>query len=174
MDITTYANQLRQEVTAATQLGGPDLASAAERVLLALDPAIRLVLMEALSDAAAEISSELPVGSVETRLRGRDLGFVIEGMDAEHAEPDSVGPDTTAGEEPDSGDQVRITLRLPESLKTRSEELATERGQSLNSWLVDAVRAATRPGPPAPPVPPLLDLRGGRGRGPSRRMTGWA
>lgn len=80
----------------------------------------------------------------------------------------------------EGGDQIRITLRLPEGLKARAEELADEAGQSLNSWLVDAVRDATGSGvrvnlrgqgfnfnyPPRPPRPPHP--------GAGRRMTGWA
>ena len=33
-------------------------------------------------------------------------------------------------------------MRLPESVKVRAEEAAAELGQSLNAWLVDAVRDA--------------------------------
>ncbi len=158
MDITTYADRLREEVGAATALGGADVVAAADRLLLALDPAIRLVLLEAVSDATAEISAEIPEGGVDVRLRGRDLKFVVEtvGPDAVPA-PSSTDP----GSESDEGDQVRITLRLPDTLKSRAEEQAAERGQSLNSWLMDAVRSAAT-GPPQLP-----------GR-PGRRMAGWA
>ena len=73
---------------------------------------------------------------------------------------------------------MRITLRLPESVKTKAEEAATQAGQSLNTWLVNIVRAATRDGV----VDVDLDLSslpfggndpfGGRRPG-GRRMTGW-
>lgn len=173
MDISTYAERLRHEVSAATALGGPDLAATAERLLLALDPAIRLVLLEALTDAAAEVSLTLPAGSVETRLRGRDLEFVVLGVAApEHPEE---AEETVEPTESDSADLARITLRLPENLKVKAEEAANDRGQSLNTWLVDAVRRAVRGGPvpPTPPLPPALDFVTRTSRT-NRRMTGWA
>jgi len=178
MDITMYADRLRREVAAATELGGPDVAAGAQRLLLALDPAVRLVLLEALSDAAAEISAELPAGSVEARLGGRDLDFVVE-VPSELQDAPTVHPEDVSEEPDEPGDQVRITLRLPEGLKVRAEGAAVERGQSLNSWLVEAVHLAASGGGDF-----RLDLTDDRGRAGStgargrargaRRVTGWA
>ena len=39
---------------------------------------------------------------------------------------------------------ARITLRIPESVKYKAEELAAKGGHSLNSWIVNVVRNATR------------------------------
>ncbi|HLS44787.1 MAG TPA: histidine kinase [Ornithinicoccus sp.] len=181
MELTTYVERLRAEVAAATDLGGPEVVAAAQRVLLAVDPAVRLVLLEALTDAAAEITTELPSGSIETRLRGRSLEFVLDGVGSPQG-PEETHPQDAEPEPIDeSGDQIRITLRLPEGLKLRAEELAAEVGQSLNSWLVDAVRDAVSgglrinlrghgvrfdyPSPPGAPKPPGV---------PGRRMTGWS
>jgi len=75
----------------------------------------------------------------------------------------------------------RITLRIPESVKTKAEERAAEAGQSLNTWLVNIVRAATREGA----INVDIDLSNlpffggggdpfeGRGKRGSKRMTGW-
>lgn len=182
MELSTYVDRLRAEVAAATQLGGPEITAAADRVLSAVDPAIRLVLLDALTDAAAEITTELPSGSVETRLRGRALEFVLDGVGL-HAGPEESYPQDAEREPVDEGgDQIRITLRLPEGLKARAEELAAEVGQSLNSWIVDAVRDAASSGlrinlggrgfrfdaPPSPPGAPRPP------REPGRRMTGWS
>lgn len=182
MELTTYVERLRAEVAAATELGGPEITAAAQRVLTAVDPAIRLVLLEALTDAAAEITAELPSGSVETRLRARAVEFVLDGVDV-HSGPEESYPQDPEREPVDEGgDQIRITLRLPEGLKVRAEELAAAVGQSLNSWIVDAVRDATTTGlrinlpghgvrfdyPPSPPGAPRPP------RGPGRRMTGWS
>lgn len=181
MELTTYVERLRSEVAAATELGGPEIAAAAQRVLLAVDPAIRLVLLEALTDAAAEITTELPSGSVETRLRGRSLEFVLDGVGAHEGPAEAHPQDPEVEPIDESGDQIRITLRLPEGLKQRAEELAVEVGQSLNSWLVDAVRDAASgglrinlrshgvrfdyPSAPGAPKPP---------RAPGSRMSGWS
>ena len=51
-----------------------------------------------------------------------------------------------APEEVDDGNLARITLRLPESVKAKAEDRAAEAGQSLNTWLVNVVRAASRDG----------------------------
>ncbi len=74
----------------------------------------------------------------------------------------------------------RITLRLPEALKVRAEELATGRGQSLNTWIVNAVRAATASGPapmpgfpPMPPGPQFGPGAPGRNRSSNKRVQGW-
>ena len=50
------------------------------------------------------------------------------------------------GEDDEEGGLARITLRIPESVKTKAEDAAAKSGQSLNTWLVNVVRAATRDG----------------------------
>ena len=75
---------------------------------------------------------------------------------------------------------ARITLRIPESVKARAEEKAAKAGQSLNTWLVNVVRAATSDHA----INVDIDLSslafldnfdpfGGKGKPGSRRMTGW-
>ena len=78
MDITPYVDSLRHDLAAAAEAGGPEAKAAAERLALALDPAVRLALMDALSQAAAEITAELADGSVDVRLRGREPQFVVD------------------------------------------------------------------------------------------------
>ena len=173
MDITPYVDSLRRDLVAAAETGGPDIKTAAERLTMALDPSARLALMEALSHAAAEITSELPSGSVDVRLNGRELDFVVS---ASPTEPlaDKVAPRVEEVEEDVA--LARITLRIPESVKARAEEFAGRQGQSLNTWLVGIVRMATS----SEAVD--LDLSSlpffgdpfSRPRGTtSRRMTGW-
>ncbi|WP_415839222.1 hypothetical protein [Nocardioides zeicaulis] len=78
MDITPYVDTLRRDLVAAAEAGSEELKQAAERLAYALDPSARLALMEAISHAAAEITAELPDGSVDVRLVGRELDFVVE------------------------------------------------------------------------------------------------
>ena len=181
MDITPYVERLRHDLSQAAAAGDDQVRDAAERLGLALDPSMRLALMEALSQAAAEITSEMRAGSVDVRLAGRDLEFVVE--DAAPAAPPSPPPPPTAEEEDDDGaPTARITLRLPESVKAKAEELAARSGSSLNTWIVNVLRAATREGainididlssiPFLEGADPFEPGRGGR-RG-TRRMTGW-
>jgi hypothetical protein len=80
----------------------------------------------------------------------------------------------------EEGGTARITLRMPESVKARAEELAARSGHSLNTWLVNVVRAATRDSAVNVDIDlssiPFLgnDPFGGQGPGRGqRRMTGW-
>jgi hypothetical protein len=184
MDITAYVERLRHDLTQAAAAGDDQVRDAAERLGLALDPSMRLALMEALSQAAAEITSEMRAGSVDVRLNGRELEFVVE--HAAPAAPTPPAPPAPPGppglEEDADGATARITLRLPESVKAKAEELAGRSGSSLNTWIVNVLRAATREGginididlssiPFLEGSDPFGPGRGGR-RGP-RRMTGW-
>jgi len=174
MDITPYVEGLRRDLLAAAEAAGPEARATAERLSYALDPAARLALMEAVSQAAAEITSELPSGTVEVRLQGRDLEFRV---DAPPPPAATARPEPEPVEPEDEGATARITLRIPESVKARAEEYAARSGASLNTWLVNVVRAATREGAiivdiDVSSIPFLNGHRGQSHRGP-RRMTGW-
>jgi HicB family len=160
MELTPYLETLRRELSAAAAPGGPDATRVADLLSGSIDAAARLCLLEALSDATAEITSKLETASVEVRLRGRDADFVV----TELAEPAQPAPAT---EPPaDGGDLTRITLRLPEPLKAQVDRAAATEGISVNAWLVRAVATAVGGRPPTPPG----GQRGGRGR----RVVGFA
>ena len=113
-----------------------------------------MALLEALSDAAAEITAALDGATVEVRLRGRDPDLVV--TDDPSLPPSrrpGPPPPRRAGRGDGDDDDVtaRITLRLPEALKQRAEAAAAAMRQSLNTWLVDAVRAAADGEPPTTP-----------------------
>jgi hypothetical protein len=182
MDITPYVERLRHDLGQAAAAGDQEVRDAADRLTLALDPSIRLALMEALSQAASEITTEMRAGSVEVRLTGRDLEFVVE--EAPVAEPSSAAAAAPPGldEEADDGATARITLRLPESVKAKAEELAGKTGSSLNTWIVNVLRSATREGAINIDIDlssiPFLEGNDpfGPGRGGhrnNRRMSGW-
>ncbi len=82
----------------AAAAGGPDAQALADRLTGPLDSAIRLALLEALSDAAEEITRELAPRSVEVRLRGRDPEFTVSpDVDDAHESAAAVrSPKTTA------------------------------------------------------------------------------
>ncbi len=161
MDITPYVERLRAELAEAATGGSPDVEEAVLRLARVLDPALRLTLFEVLAEAAAEITSALPTGSVTARLAGRSVDFVVDG--ATHTAQDGMPfpPAAPAGpgaplvpfpvrpEPADSGDEgdiARITVRLPEGIKEKAERQAGTSSQSLNSWIVNALREATKPG----------------------------
>jgi hypothetical protein len=167
MELTPYLDALRRDLAAAAAPGGADISRAADLLVGALDASARLCLMEALSDAAAEITERLGTATVELRVRGRQADLVV--TDATPAPPGPPPPPQAEG-----ADLARVTLRLPESLKTEAERAAAAEGISVNAWLVRAVASAVhadyRPGPPGAPPPPPQPPR----RGPGRRYTGFA
>jgi hypothetical protein len=139
MDLSTYVESLRADVTAAAAVGGPEVARAAELVSDALDAALRLVLLDLLSDTANELTAALDGSTVEVRLRGREPELVVTGPSPEPA-PAAVLPGEDEG-------TARLTLRLPETLKARAEQAAAAEGISVNTWLVRAVVRALEPAP---------------------------
>jgi hypothetical protein len=174
MDITPYVERLRQNLAQSAAAGNEQIRDAAERLALALDPSMRLAMMEALSQAAAEITTEMRSGSVDVRLAGRELEFVVaHPMPAE----DAAAPGPADEDDESDAATARITLRLPESVKAKAEELAAKHGSSLNTWIVNVLRGATREGA----INIDIDLSslpldgfgaGGKSRG-AKRMTGW-
>jgi hypothetical protein len=118
----------------------------------------------------------MPNGGVDVRLNGRDLDFLVHVATPTPPPP----PPPPSPDEVDDGNLARITLRIPESVKAKAEERAAEAGQSLNTWLVSVVRAASRDGA----INIDVDLSsipffgsgdpfgGSKGRG-HKRMTGW-
>ncbi|WP_305789020.1 toxin-antitoxin system HicB family antitoxin [Symbioplanes lichenis] len=139
MDLTPYLESLRADLSAAAAPAGPPVTEAATLLGGALEPAVRLTLLEALSDAAAEITTRLDGPVVDVRLRGREADFVV--TDAAPPPPAVPAPAPAFVPE-DGGDQARLTLRMPESLKARAEQAAAAEGISVNAWLVRAVAAA--------------------------------
>src|SRR6476469_3411019 len=90
VDFTPYVDQLRRELVASAELGGDEARALAERLTGPLEASLRLALLSALSAAAEEITSQLAPGSVDVRLRGGDVGFVVTPAPApdRHEEPE--------------------------------------------------------------------------------------
>src|SRR6476646_10467373 len=103
MELTPYLEGLQRDLASAAAVGGPDVQRAADLLGTAIEASGRLFLLEALSDAAAEITSKLGSSTVEVRLRGREAQFVV----SEVAAPAAA---TATPTEPE-GDITRITLR---------------------------------------------------------------
>ena len=145
MDLTPFVDQLKQELGAAAAVGGDEARALADRLTAPLDASLRLALLSALSTAAEEITSQLAPGAVDVRLRGGDIGFVVSApvpppdeVDDRTA-PEPAAPDTGAVPDTDEGATARITLRVPEQLKSRIEDAAAREGFSVNTWLTRAV-----------------------------------
>ena len=129
MQLDSHIQAIQQELAATAALGDEATSEAARRMSDALAATLHLHLLDLLGEAALEIGGQIDSGRVEVRLAGREPELVVIADDV---------PDSTQfgfGEE-SSG---RITLRLPESLKSGIEAAAAREGVSTNTWLVRSI-----------------------------------
>jgi hypothetical protein len=154
MELDPLIEELRRRLALAAEAGGEDARALAARLTASLDAAARLMLLDALAAAAAEITRELAPGSVDMRLRGRTPEFVVAlpplalggsetGADGEPFRPGPEPAELAAGED---AAMTRINLRLPEQIKARIEQAADRDGLSTNAWIVRAATAAVHRG----------------------------
>jgi hypothetical protein len=164
MDLTEYVETLRGQLAVAADAGGEEARALAQRLTAALESATRLMLLDALSAAAAEITRELAPGSVDLRLRRGEPEFVVVAPPPDVATEAAPETRTPAPPDPEEGATARINLRLPEQLKAGIEQAAARERLSVNAWLVRvaATALAQNDGRPRP--------RGGRL---GETFTGW-
>lgn len=136
MQLDGYVQALREDLARVAAVGDEATARTAEALAAALEPAIGRRFQEALAEAALELSAALKEGRVEVRVAGRDPELVY----VDDAPSGSV--------EADEAYSARITLRLPESLKSRLEAAAAAAGMSANTWLVQTLARTLEPRPP--------------------------
>ena len=131
MDLTPYVDGLRRDLLTAAAAGTDETRRTADLLAAALDPAVRLAILDALSAAMADVTAALPDVTVELRMHGREPRIAVDTV-----EP---GPTAPAPASDEADGTARVTLRLPESVKARTEDAAARDGVSVNSWLVRAV-----------------------------------
>src|SRR5438477_2196405 len=136
MNLTIVLEGLQEDLRGLSELGDERSAQVARRIGEALSSSLRLKLFDLLSQAAVELSAKLPSGHVGVRLAGQEPELIF--VDASPGESTgTVGEDLSA----------RISLRLPESLKSAVEAAAAREGVSTNAWLARAIARATESRP---------------------------
>jgi predicted HicB family RNase H-like nuclease len=140
MQMSLTVDAIRADVAAVGELGDDTVAAVAERIGSVLARSLPGRLLDVLSGVAADVTSELPEGRLEVRVRGDDVDLVY--VADEHGSTTEAEGDLSA----------RITLRLAEGLKTRVEDGASRESLSVNSYIVRALERSTSQRP-----------RGGRG-----------
>jgi hypothetical protein len=138
MQLQRYIDALKADLTAVAELGDDATADAAGRLVVTLQASVGLRLLDALSEAALELNDRLPSGHVEVRLTGQDPELVYVGDEPE-------APAASA----DEAYTARITLRLPDGLKTSIEAGASREGVSVNTWIVRALMRTSTAAPAA-------------------------
>ncbi len=146
MNIAAFVEALQQDLANVAQMGDEAAAEAARRISAALEPSLRLRLIELLGEAALELTNQLPNGHVEVRVAGGDPELVFV---EERSGPIPTGDDSLS---------ARVTLRLPETLKAIIDAAAQDEGVSANTWLLQQISRSANP------------TRRGPG---GRRMTGY-
>ncbi len=133
MNIAAFVEALQQDLAAVAGMGDEATAEAARKISAALEPSLRLRLMDVLGEAAVELTSQLPDGHVEVRLAGGD--------------PELIYVEERSGPMPSAEDSLsaRVTLRLPETLKAVIDAAAQEAGVSANTWLLQQISRSTGP-----------------------------
>ena len=150
MQLRPFIEGLQSDLEEIAAVGDDAVGEAARRLTAAVGASAGLRLLDALTEAALELSSQLPSGHVEIRMSGQDPSFVyVEDEDEAPAPP--TAEDALV---------ARISLRLPEGLKVAIEAAATSEGVSVNAWLVRSLARAVSSG-------------GGVRRGPGNRLTGY-
>ena len=162
MELQPYLTRIAGDLDRVTALADDQTREVSRRLAVALEPGLRLAITELLSDAAADLSSRLGGAVITVRVDGQEP--VLQVTDAPLAEPVAPPSPATLPAPPDDVDDgtARVTVRLPDGLKRRAESLAQQARQSLNTWIVEAVRTATEPA-----SQPSTTRS-------ARRLTGWA
>jgi hypothetical protein len=149
MELRSFVQGLQSDLEGIAAVGDDAVGEAARRLTAAVGASAGLRLLDALSEAALELSNQLPSGHVEIRLSGQDPALVY---------VEDAGEETPAG---DDALVARISLRLPEGLKAAVETAAAREGVSVNTWLVRSLTRAVSSG------------AAGARRGPGNRLTGF-
>ncbi|MGH8871563.1 MAG: DUF1778 domain-containing protein [Acidimicrobiia bacterium] len=152
MQLTQTAHVMEATVEAQLRLADPELAALGSELLEVLRPAIRLTLMEVLEMAAHEVNGQLAGQRVEIRLVDGEPELTVRSDDSSIPPP----PPPSAGETGDA--EARITLRLPGYLKDLIAEAADVAGDSVNSFVVDALRSKAYERAPSESVRKTIDL----------------
>jgi HicB-like protein involved in pilus formation len=124
MQIEGFIQAVREDLARVAAVGDDTTIRAAELLAVALEPSLARRLQEALAAAAVELSAQLEDGDVQVRLSGADPELVFVRNEERPAGP------------ADEAFTARITLRLPDSLKSKVESAAARAGVSVNAWLV--------------------------------------
>jgi hypothetical protein len=171
MDLTSYIANLREDLANTASAGDEQTRRAAALLSSALEPAVRLTLMNALADLAAEVTAALPGQVVDVRLEGRDVRVVVTGA----ADEPSRGPQAPPPPPPpiDGGDISRITLRLVEQIKGQAEQAAAAQGVSLNTFVAQAVQGALGQAQQHQQRHQRWHDSSGGGRGTETKLHGW-
>ncbi len=164
MQLDPYLVPVHEHLLATAALGDDRTHEIADALATAAVPAVRLALLSAVSEVAAEVTAALldHPGSpaVTVRIDGDEVAVEVRTVANTSDVPQSRPADADAS--------ARISLRLTESLKADIDTAAERDRISVNTWLLRAADDALRAGGGG---------QAGRGRdrrdGNQHHVTGW-
>lgn len=133
MDVSEIVEELETALGGQLDLVGDDPAAVrvGEAMIRALQPAIERAALRLAEQAADEVDAQLPGKSVSVRLQEGTPILVVE----EGSEPVTIETEEL---------EARITVRLPDKLKAVLEDVASESGDSVNTYVVKTLSNKTR------------------------------
>jgi len=138
MQLSHALTNLETAVDTQLRVVGPEIAEAGAQLLAALRPAITQTMMEVVSMAVAEISSQLETQTIDIKLVDGDPELAV------REDPSAVTPPPPPPTSGEDDDEARITVRLPGYLKDLIASEAENAGDSVNSYVVDVLSNKTR------------------------------
>ncbi len=139
MQLSHAITSLESAVETQLRIAGPEIAEAGSQLMAALKPAITQTMMEVVSMAAKEISSQLDAQTIDIKLIDGDPELVVSDDPTAVPPPPPPGPSGI-----DEDDEARITVRLPSYLKDLIAREAEDAGDSVNSYVVDVLNTKAR------------------------------
>lgn len=153
MQLTQATFRLEAAVEAQLRMGASELVAVGAELLEVLRPAVRQAMMDVVEMAAQEVNGQLVGHRVDIRLVDGDPELVVSPDESRIPPPPSPpGPGDSADTE------ARITLRLPGYLKDLIAEAADVAGDSVNTFVIDALRSRAYERAPGNSVKRTIDL----------------
>ena len=152
MQTAQFIEALQSDLRELAQLGGEELVQAAHRLEGAVKQSATLRLIDALTQVALEVSSQLPNGHLDVRLCRAGPGARLRrggGRGAAGAKP------------PRTASPPGSPFVCPSRSRSRSRRPRSAEGVSVNTWLVRALERSVSSG-------------GGRAVKSGKRITGYA
>jgi hypothetical protein len=148
MLISELLESIRNDIRALGELGAPETQAIAERLGAALEPALQKHFLDSLNELVQEFNVNDP----------SPLGLSLEGDEIHLSRLVPAGADVPTSTPQDLS--ARIALRLSDELKENIENLATDVGSSVNTWIVRNLERSVRGDTPGPLFKSRNQLRG--------------
>jgi hypothetical protein len=132
MQLSHAITDLETAVETQLRVASAEIAEAGAHLMAALRPAITQSMMQVVSMAVAEVSSQLDTQTIDIKLVDGDPELVVR-------DDPSAAPPPPAPPGVDDPEEARITVRLPGYLKDLVNEAAADAGDSINAYVVDVL-----------------------------------